>query len=221
MSTVENERFKEIIENHFPITVLSRQYKNTEALNKTLHAWIMKMVEKHSDSPENAALDPEIATHGGYQTSKKMNIFQLDEPSIKELRDKYILPAVHHYMRAVFSEQAKKIEPNIIGWSNVLGPSDWQGPHMHPTESNLVSGVYYIHVPDYTPPEGCIEFLNPHPISQHHGFSPSRRIEPHEGQLLIFPPFYTHYVHPLKNGKNRTIIAFDVLARSNKLNFVF
>lgn len=221
MSTTENERFSETVENHFPITVLSRQYKNTSVLNSKLRAWIMGMAERHSDSSENAAQDPAIATRGGYQTSKKINIFQLNESSIRELRDKYVLPAVHYYLRTVFAEHANRIEPHIVGWSNVLGPGDWQGPHMHPTEANLVSGVYYVHVPAYNPPEGCIEFLNPHPISQHHGFSPSRRIEPHEGQLLIFPPFYTHYVHPLKGGKNRAIIAFDVLSRSNKLNLVF
>jgi len=221
MSIVENDRFLETIENHFPITVMSRQFKNTGTLNDRLSTWIRDMADKYSNSPENAALEPEIATRGGYQTSKKINVFQLDQPSIRELRDKYILPSIHHYLRTVFSEHAKNIDPHIVGWSNVLGPGDWQGPHMHPTESALASGVYYVHLPDYTPPEGCIEFLNPHPISQHHGFSPSRRIEPKEGQLLIFPPFYTHYVHPLKSGENRAIIAFDVLARSNRLRFQF
>lgn len=221
MSETESERFKETIESHFPVTVLSRQYNNVDDLNRKLHEWILEMATRHGDTDENAAKDPEIATRGGYQTSRKINVFQINNAAVKLFRDRYVLPAVHHYLRTVFAEHAKKIEPNLVGWANLLGAGDWQGPHMHPTESNLASGVYYVNLPECTPPEGCIEFLNPHPVSQHHGFSPSRRITPHEGQILIFPPFYTHYVHPLRSGKERAIIAFDVLARSSRLNFTF
>lgn len=217
----DNDRYNESIEQHFPITVLSRQYKDTAELNAKLFAWIKDMAERYGETEQNAARDPNIATRGGYQTSRKTNLFQVDRPEIRKFRDSYVLPAVHHYLRTVFADQAKKVDPTLIGWSNLLGPGDWQGPHMHPTESNLVSGVYYVRLPEVTPPEGCIEFLNPHPISQHHGFTPSRRIVPSEGQLLLFPPFYLHYVHPLRDKQDRAIIAFDVLARSSALSFTF
>lgn len=217
----DTERYSETTEQHFPITVLSRQYNDAAALNDKLFAWIKDMAARYGDTGENAARDPAIATRGGYQTSRQMNLFQVERPEIRQFRDRYVLPAVHHYLRTVFSSEAEKVNPTLVGWSNLLGPGDWQGPHMHPTESNLASGVYYVRLPEVTPPEGCIEFLNPHPISQHHGFTPSRRIVPSEGQLLLFPPFYLHYVHPLRSAEDRAIIAFDVLARSGKIQFTF
>ncbi|MGH8127442.1 MAG: putative 2OG-Fe(II) oxygenase [Gammaproteobacteria bacterium] len=217
----DTERYSETIEPHFPITVLARQYNDAAALNDKLFAWIKDMAVRYGDSDQNASRDPEIATKGGYQTSRKMNLFQVERPEIRQFRDRYIRPAVHHYLHSVFGDEAKTIDPALIGWSNLLGPGDWQGPHMHPTETNLASGVYYVRMPEITPPEGCIEFLNPHPISQHHGFNPSRRIVPSEGLLLLFPPFYLHYVHPLRSSEDRAIIAFDVQARKGAFNFIF
>lgn len=217
----ETDRYSETIEQHFPIMVLARQYNDAAALNDKLFAWIKDMATRYEDTDQNASRDPEIATKGGYQTSRKMNLFQVERPEIRQFRDRYIRPAVHHYLHSVFGDESKSIDPALVGWSNLLGPGDWQGPHMHPTETNLASGVYYVRIPETTPPEGCIEFLNPHPISQHHGFSPSRRIVPSEGLLLLFPPFYLHYVHPLRSTEDRAIIAFDVQARKGAFNFIF
>lgn len=217
----DNERYSETIEHHFPVTVMVRDHGDVAALNDKLFAWIKEMSNRYGDSDQNAARDPAIATRGGYQTARSMNLFQVDRPEIRQFRDRMVLPAVHHYLKTVFGDEARGITPNLVGWSNLLGPGDWQGPHMHPTESNLISGVYYVRLPEVAPPEGCIEFLNPMPISQHHGFSPSRRIVPAEGKLILFPPFYLHYVHPLRNAADRAIIAFDVLARQQGLKFVF
>ncbi len=213
--------FEETIEQHFPVTVLSRQHRDAASLNDKLFAWLKDMATRYGDTGENAAHDAAISTRGGYQTSKRTNIFQLQRPEIRQLRDRYVLPAVHHYLRSVFGDQAKALNPALIGWSNLLARGDWQGPHMHPTENNLASGVYYVRLPELRPPEGCIEFLNPHPASVHHGFTTSRRIVPQEGLMLLFPPFYLHYVHPFSSDGERAIIAFDVLARSQAFTFTF
>lgn len=217
----ENERFTETVEQHFPITVLARRHHGLGPVNEKLFAWIKDMAAQHGESGENAAKSDAISTQGGYQTSKKTNLFQINRPEIRTLRDRYVLPAVHHYLQSVFGPQARSLNPNLIGWSNLLASGDWQSPHMHPTENNLASGVYYVRLPALKPPEGCIEFINPHPISVHHGFLTTRRIVPEEGLLLIFPPFYLHYVHPFRGEEQRAIIAFDVLARHSSLEFSF
>ncbi|MGH8426550.1 MAG: putative 2OG-Fe(II) oxygenase [Gammaproteobacteria bacterium] len=206
----ENERYTETIEQHFPITVLARHHPDMGALNEKLFAWIKDMAARYRDSGENAAKSAGISTQGGYQTSKQTNLFQVNRPEIRTLRDRYVLPSVHHYLQNVFGPQARALDPNVMGWANLLASGDWQSPHMHPTAANLASGVYYVRLPPLKPPEGCIEFINPHPIAVHHGFNTTRRIVPEEGLLLLFPPFYLHYVHPFHGEGERAIIAFDV-----------
>lgn len=218
----ESERYSETTEQHFPITVLRSRLKGVSALNAQIFAWLKDMAAHHGAGGENAANDPAISTRGGYQTSKKTNIFELNRPEIRRLRDRYILPAVRRYLQNVYGPQARDFNSTVIGWANLLVSGDWQSPHMHPTETNLASAVYYVHLPKLEPPEGCIEFINPHPIAVHHGFLTTRRIVPEEGLLLIFPPFYLHYVHPFRGEGERAVIAFDVLAREGdalKLDF--
>ncbi|MGH8160777.1 MAG: putative 2OG-Fe(II) oxygenase [Gammaproteobacteria bacterium] len=217
----ENGRYTESIEQHFPITVMRRQLHGVSALNDKLFAWLQDASTRQGAGGSNAASDPAISTQGGYQTSKRTNIFTLDRPEIRQLRDRYILPAVHAYLRNVYGEQARDFDPHVIGWANLLARGDWQSPHMHPSETNLASAVYYVHLPALDPPEGCIEFINPHPVSVHHGFQTTRRIVPEEGLLLLFPPFYLHYVHPFRGEGERAIVAFDVLARQGALELGF
>ncbi|HEX5313808.1 MAG TPA: putative 2OG-Fe(II) oxygenase [Gammaproteobacteria bacterium] len=216
----ETERYSETLEQHFPITVLERRLHDVETLNEKLFAWIRDMAARYGAGAENAAKSASISTQGGYQTSRRTNVFELDRPEIRSLRDRHVLPAVHRYLQTVFGEQARSFNPTLVGWSNLLAGGAWQSPHMHPTENNLASGVYYVHLPPLEPPEGCIEFLNPHPISVHHGFNTTRRIVPEEGMLLLFPPFYLHYVHPFRGDGERAIIAFDVLARRDVVHLV-
>ena len=44
---------------------------------------------------------------------------------------------------------------------------------------------------------------------------------PREGRMILFPPWYVHYVHPFRGGGERAIIAFDILAQKPGPNFVF
>ena len=216
----ENERYTESLQQHFPITVLERSYNDTAALNEQLFAWLRELSEMHQDSAENAVNSGKISTVGGYQTPRHTNIFQIKRPEIRTLHDRYVAPAATRYLRAVFGDQSRNLNPVIIGWSNLLHPGDWQKPHIHPTEANLASGVYYVKVPPTKPPAGCIEFINPHPESVHHGFGTTRMIVPREGLMLLFPPFYFHFVHPFKGDQERGIIAFDVLARHGHFDLV-
>ncbi|MDN5865415.1 MAG: 2OG-Fe(II) oxygenase family protein [Gammaproteobacteria bacterium] len=217
----EGKRYSESIEQHFPITVMARQHHEVGVLNDKLFDWLEGEASAHANSGENAARNTSISTQGGYQTSTRTNIFQSNRPELRQLRDRHILPAAHHYLQSVFGGQARELDPNLIGWANLLAPGDWQSPHMHPSETNLASGVYYIRLPELNPPEGCIEFINPHTISVHHGFLTTRRIVPKEGLLLMFPPFYLHYVHPFRGESRRAIIAFDVLTRASGLKLRF
>lgn len=207
-------------EEHFPLTVMQSRHSGAESVNagiaKLLHGLRRQYL---ADKDENEALSGTITTYGGYQTSKKMMFLNRPEPEVQALRDQMVLPAVQAYMDKVYGAQGRAIKTRIVSWANILCQGDWQAPHMHPSSGNLISGVYYAAVPEKPEPEGCLEFLNPHPVAHHHGVSLTRRIMPKAGDLVLFPPYYIHYVYPFRGEGERCIVAFDVLIQNTQ--FVF
>lgn len=207
---------------HFPTTVMQRQHEGVGILNQSLYQLVGELQNIYADTADNAVKSGKISTQGGYQTSTSMNLFTVEHAAIKEFKRRIVMPAALEYLRQVFGDEARQLDPWPVGWANVLGEGDWQGPHNHPTDKNVASGVYYIHLPNEKPkPEGCIEFINPIPESVHHGFPPTRRLSPKEGLMLLFPPYYTHYVHPFRGAGKRAIIAFDLLAQKPGMQFAF
>lgn len=191
-----------------------------DALNHEIAGVIRELRDQHQDDPrENEALSGTITTYGGYQTSKKMMFLNRPEPAIKRLREEVIQPGAERYLTKAYEGKVAFKQTRLVSWANILATGDWQAPHMHPTVGNLASGVYYVDVPEKPAPEGCIEFLNPHPVSHHHGVSLTRRLYPKTGDLIIFPPYYIHYVYPFKGEGERAIIAFDVIMQATQ--FVF
>ena len=190
------------------------------AVNHETFVIIRALKDRHmNDQRENEALSGTITTYGGYQTSKKMMFLNRLEPAVQTLRDQVILPGVERYLAKVYGEPIREIKTRLVSWANILSAGDWQAPHMHPTHDNLASGVYYVEVPEKPKPQGCIEFLNPHPAAHYHAISLTRRLYPDTGDLIIFPPYYIHYVYPFRGEGERAIVAFDVIKQPVQLVF--
>ena len=207
-------------EEHFPITVMHSHHTGAEKINVGVSGVLSSLRKQFlNDKSENEALSGTITTYGGYQTSKKMMFLNRLEPEIQTLRDQVVQPAAQAYLEKVYGDSGKSLKTRIVSWANILAAGDWQAPHMHPSTGNLISGVYYAAVPDKPEPEGCIEFLNPHPVSHHHGVSLTRRIMPKAGDLILFPPYYIHYVYPFRGEGERCIVAFDVLLQTTQFIF--
>jgi hypothetical protein len=47
----------------------------------------------------------------------------------------------------------------------------------------------------------------------------TRRLQPQAGDLILFPPYYIHYVYPFRGTGERVIVAFDVLLQTLQLVF--
>jgi len=207
-------------EEHFPLTVMMSHHDGVADVNRGVFEVIRGLRDQHiDDKSQNEALSGTISTYGGYQTSKKMMFLNRPEPAVQTLREKVILPGVKSYMDRVYGAEGKTLATRVVSWANILAEGDWQAPHMHPSTGNLISGVYYVEVPEKPSPQGCIEFLNPHPVSHHHGVSLTRRLHPKAGDLILFPPYYIHYVYPFHGTEERAIVAFDVIAQTT--NFVY
>ncbi|MGE5626021.1 MAG: putative 2OG-Fe(II) oxygenase [Bacillota bacterium] len=216
MSVKADTRF----EDHFPLTVMQSRHTGLDDVNRGVAALLSTLRQQHLDDKyENEALSGTITTYGGYQTPKKMMFLNRPEPEVQALREQVVMPGVKAYLDRVYGDHAKKINTRLVSWANILKEGDWQAPHMHPSTGNLISGVYYAEVPEKPEPQGCIEFLNPHPVSHHHGESLTRRILPRTGDLILFPPYYIHYVYPFRGEGERVIVAFDVIHQATQ--FVF
>ncbi len=207
-------QFKQEIEIHYPTTVMQRQYQGVDELNCRLFTLLKSMQARFQDTAQNAVKTGLVSTQGGYQTSSNLNLFLVKEEVIALFRDEVVLPAVKTYLLEVFGDQARNLNPWPDGWANLLKAGDWQRPHFHPTQRNVVCGVYYVRLPGNMPePEGNIEFFNPIQVSVNHGFPSTRRIVPQEGKLILFPPWYIHYVYPFRSEGERCIVAFDIFAQ--------
>ncbi len=207
-------------EDHFPIQVMVSHHTGLDTINRDTFTVIRSLKEQYiNDRKENEALSGTITTYGGYQTSKKMMFLNRPESAIRTLRDQVILPGVERYLAKVYGEQIRGVRTRLVSWANILSAGDWQAPHMHPTHDNLVSGVYYVEVPEKPKPQGCIEFLNPHPAAHYHAISLTRRLHPDTGDLILFPPYYIHYVYPFRGEGERAIVAFDVVRQPVQLMF--
>ncbi len=216
MAITDDTRF----EDHFPLTVMVSHHDGLAEVNRAVLGVISGLRDQHmGDKSQNEALSGTISTYGGYQTSKKMMFLNRQEPAVQTLREQVIMPGVQRYMEKVYGEEGKTLKTRVVSWANILAEGDWQAPHMHPSTGNLISGVYYVEVPEKPVPQGCIEFLSPHPVSHHHGVTLTRRLHPKAGDLILFTPYYIHYVYPFKGPEARAIVAFDVIAQT--MNFVY
>ncbi len=207
-------KYTQDVEIHYPTTVIQRQFDDVDDLNLELFQLLQSLSARYADTPQNAVSSGLISTQGGYQTATNVNLFTLKQDAVVRFRDEMVLPAAKDYLKRVFGEQAQHFNPWPDGWANLLREGDWQRPHFHPTHRNVVCGVYYVHMPDDKPePQGNIEFFNPIQASVNHGFPSTRRLLPQAGKMILFPPWYVHYVHPFRGPGERAIIAFDILAQ--------
>jgi hypothetical protein len=200
-----------VLEPHFPTTVLVREHSDVREINAGVISVIDKLYVDFVSTERNAATNGDSTTMGGYQTEAGMAFLDFDDPRVAQLKAEIVLPAVEHYLTEVYSVNPLFTPFTVKSWANRLSRGDWQAPHMHPKEYTIISGVYYVDVPTAPAPSGHIEFINPNLASVSLGGQiATRRHEPKTGQILLFPPYYMHFVHPLQGGSSRDVVAFDV-----------
>jgi uncharacterized protein (TIGR02466 family) len=199
------------VEQHFPTTVLIRTFAAVSELNGSLQQLFDHLEQNPSGDYTNEATLPVNTTQGGYQTKSGLRVLELDHPEIRQLRQEIVMPSIEHYLDDVLKVDPLFTPIEISSWVVSLGAGDWQAPHFHPTEYTLISGIYYVNVPKSTPPEGTLEFINPNLNAVSLGQQDaSRNHQPKSGQIILFPPYYMHYVHPMRLDEKRRVVAFDV-----------
>lgn len=157
------------------------------------------------------------STHNGLDTDQ--TLLDDDNPFIKTLRA-FILTRVDEYGRHLPGDPAHPLVAGrprrftIESWGVMMWSQGFQVPHVH--KKAWISGVYYIQLPEVvrvggTDHSGWIEFGRGPDELYRHGRPPSRRIQPVEGTILVFPSYLWHRTIPFESDTRRICISFDVV----------
>ena len=159
------------------------------------------------------------SNRGGWHS--KDNLFDDDAPSIMQVRE-----AAREAVLKVSAKVASSFEPDgfdlkLFGWMNANPKGGYNAPHTHPGAH--WSGVYYVSQPEVTEGSGGkIEFLDPRtdlPNWNLLGASTFRNkisLRPKAGELIIFPSYLMHWVHPNDTPEDRVTIAFNATFRKRR-----
>lgn len=103
----------------------------------------------------------------------------------------------------------------IQAWVNINDGFDWNDIHNHQDDGVLLSGVYYVRVPENS---GNIRFYDPRHSTKtlydqyyNYGKGNYLSVTPQEGMILYFPPALNHMVEPNLSGRERISIAFNIV----------
>ena len=139
------------------------------------------------------------------------------EPAIQTLGERlrrFAAGILQNFATGAFDATAMRLE----GWANVLDGGGYNSPHSHPNAE--WSGVYYVtgnpRNGDGTGFDGKLELFDPRPGAALHYREGSNLygrflLDPHPGQVVLFPGWVQHQVHPYRGTEPRVSIAFNVL----------
>lgn len=149
------------------------------------------------------------------------NLFDHGHPVISWLQS-CVQRAVLDYARA--SGVDYELDFRVQAWANVNRFGDYHNLHNHPHA--WLSGTYYVQVPEAKPlpgrsdrNPGAISFYDPRPqanmlaIRSDPQVDPEHRILPRAGEILVWPAFLHHLVHPNLSDELRVSISFNVVLR--------
>lgn len=110
---------------------------------------------------------------------------------------------------------------HVYPWVNINSNGCYNVRHHHADGVNLLSGVFYVKVPENS---GDIIFYDPRPAMIHsmagmkyygQGRMSTYKMSIKENRLLYFPSWLEHEVEPNNTDENRISISFDVIRKKD------
>jgi len=194
----------------FSTPIFLRECEEESHLNQTLASTVRTLAQ------ENPSDDGKRSHQGGFYTP--LDLLEQGLPGIAEIERIFRECSVEYIHKVLANGYGRKNKTHpeylkLNAWAALTTEGDYQPPHVH-AGANF-SGVYYVKVPKRPEPEGCIDLLNPL-VTQEMTFIPGAstthcRIVPRAGNLLLFPNYCRHFVHPLKINAERIVIVFNAV----------
>jgi len=212
--------------NLWPTTFLSRQLPGTEAPNQALVELLLSLDQQHSSA---TAAGP-AGAQGASLTSNylEQDLLSVEHPAIQWLAA-CINKTVGDYLRQ--TGVSIDVSWQLQVWANLNRRGDYHNLHNHPHA--YLSGTYYVQVPtdssdnygsrtDLNP--NAISFFDPRPqanmvaIMGDPQVDPEHRVDPQAGQIMLWPSFLHHLVHPNLSDETRVSVSFNVVLDKSSVN---
>lgn len=181
------------------------------ATQEDFNTALLRALQPHHRS-EAAPIDQTLA-HG---TQTHGMLFNKADSEIKQLENqlrRYIGQYIDHLKKVGPAEFRNRITDGFDfsgAWSVQLSDGGFHHDHVH--SAGWISSVYYVEVPaelNDEAHEGWLKFGDAHFDPENEG--PHRFVKPVPGRLVLFPSYMLHGTVPIKAGKRRTTVAFDVV----------
>lgn len=192
----------------FPTYVGIKTYKNVEELNSKLRTAIYRQRGEDHEGMYRSN------TAGTWHSDLKL-LDWIGEPKLADM----FADNFRAYTRSLGTKDGSEIGLKLQAWAMLYKDGGYATVHNHP--NCHFSGVYYIdNASDgddrvmvtgakYHP--GDIEFVDSRATGGYQfpgiNFLPAFRVTPRAGQMLIFPSWLQHFVHPVIGDKDRMCIA--------------
>ena len=186
----------------FPSPLLRFAVPEAAALNAQLLAEVAAM----------RAAGPGIDRSNRLGWHSPVDFFDRAEPGCALLRGHVLDAARQAALALAPGFDLASIAVQAEGWVNVNGPGAYNTPHEHPGWT--FSGSYYVAVP--AGGSGMIEFLDTRMgvtvfgIAGAAAYASKHVLRPEAGELLLFPCWLKHWVHPNAAAEERVSVAFNL-----------
>ncbi len=199
----DNEGFTAL----WPTLLLRRRLPGHEAANRALLDLVRELEEENKDLTTDY---------------REVNLLALDHPAAAWLKDCANKTTID-YLRRVGMNYP--VNWGLQAWANVNRLGDYHDPHNHPHA--YLSGTYYVQVPKEQDPletrkdvrPGAISFYDPRGAVNMSAIRGDPQIEaeytlrPAAGEMLLWPAFLLHFVHPNLASRPRVSISFNVVLK--------
>ena len=191
----------------FSTPILNTLWEDAEGLNHEL--------EQHIRSLAEGSEGLNRSNVGGWHSP--LDFLESDRGCVATLQNR-LGDTVRSVMQQVATEPGEQ-HFRLEAWANVLPTGGYHSLHCHPNAA--WSGVYYVTgnpmpAEGEHPFSGKLELIDPRPgasLSYSEGTRLYGRflVNPQAGQLVLFPGWLQHQVHPYLGPGERITIAFNAL----------
>lgn len=191
----------------FSTPLLNLVWPDSEEINDALRGLIL------GEAGESAGISR--SNVGGWHSDVRFLAREAD--CVGELRTR-IEQVINELTRRVARPQStgQRVRFDVEAWANVSRHGHYHSPHNHPNA--LWSGVYYVTGNEEVaghPFSGKLELIDPRPgasltyaeLTDLYG---RFLLSPRAGQMIVFPGWLQHFVHPYFGTGERISIAFNV-----------
>ncbi|MGV6806073.1 MAG: 2OG-Fe(II) oxygenase family protein [Ruegeria sp.] len=189
----------------FTFEVTGHEAIDTELLNEG---------QKLREQGKNASK----SNKGGWHSTG--NLFDQDAPCFSYL-SVAAKSAVYDAMKRIGAADPDSFSLKLFAWMNMNPTGAYNAPHTHPGAH--WSGVYYVSQPEVEDKNaGLIEFIDPRGdlpnwrMLKARSFRQKRSFKPLPGELILFPSYLLHWVHPNTSQEDRVSIAFNATFSQKK-----